>query len=272
MTPTPSRDEMLARLAKLRAANEATTSWGAAVGARSEEIRNLERSLAVSASDGVQGRIPDGQQCNEQSGKGLSRATGGDPCDIVGWKTFATGERDEDGFEKHRREPLTRSEGDAIWAAAEAAKADRIKRMPDEKAAISALFDAWQRLKDFKWNDPIYCPKDGSPFNVLELGSTGIHTAHYSGTWPDGHWWVADDHDLWPSRPALFKLLPEDQAKHDAKMQEGAERFRAAMASGKFDAPPEDVAETDANAPDDARLVSGASSDPTSQPPESGER
>lgn len=74
MTPTPSRDEMLARLAKLRAANEAATSWGAAVGARSVEIRNLERRLAVSASDGVQGRIPDCQQCNEQSGKQLSRA------------------------------------------------------------------------------------------------------------------------------------------------------------------------------------------------------
>ena len=32
------------------------------------------------------------------------------------------------------------------------------------------------------------------------------------------------------------------------------------------------VAETDANAPDDARLVSGASSDPVIQPHESGER
>lgn len=32
------------------------------------------------------------------------------------------------------------------------------------------------------------------------------------------------------------------------------------------------VAETDANAPDGARLVSGVSADPTSQPPESGER
>lgn len=62
MTTTPSRDEMLARLAKLRAANEAATSWGAAVGARSEEIRDLERRLAVSASDGVQGSIPDGRQ------------------------------------------------------------------------------------------------------------------------------------------------------------------------------------------------------------------
>lgn len=76
MTTTPSRDEMLARLAKLRAANEAATSWGAAVGARSEEIRDLERRLAVSASDGVQPSIPDGQQCNEQSGKQLSRASG----------------------------------------------------------------------------------------------------------------------------------------------------------------------------------------------------
>lgn len=78
MTPTPSRDEMLARLAELRAANEAATSWGAAVGARSEEIRNLERRLAVSASDGVQPRIPDCQHCNEQSAQGLSRAIGGD--------------------------------------------------------------------------------------------------------------------------------------------------------------------------------------------------
>ena len=51
MTPTPSRDEMLARLAELRAANEAATSWGAAVGARSEEIRDLERRLAVSGAD-----------------------------------------------------------------------------------------------------------------------------------------------------------------------------------------------------------------------------
>jgi hypothetical protein len=78
MTPTPSRDEMLARLAKLRAANEAATSWGAAVGARSEEIRDLERRLAVSASDGVQPSIPDGGQRNEQSAQGLSRATGGE--------------------------------------------------------------------------------------------------------------------------------------------------------------------------------------------------
>lgn len=51
MTTTPSRDEMLARLAELRAANEAATSWGAAVGARSEEIRDLERRLAVSGAD-----------------------------------------------------------------------------------------------------------------------------------------------------------------------------------------------------------------------------
>lgn len=32
------------------------------------------------------------------------------------------------------------------------------------------------------------------------------------------------------------------------------------------------VAETDANAPDDARLVSGATLNPTNHPPESGER
>jgi hypothetical protein len=39
------RERIETRLAELRAANEAATSWGAAVGARSEEIKDLERQL-----------------------------------------------------------------------------------------------------------------------------------------------------------------------------------------------------------------------------------
>lgn len=150
----------------------------------------------------------------------------GSPDDIVGHKTFATGERDGHGFPIHRHEPLTRAEANAMWDAAEKAKRERQERMPDEQSAIHALFDAWARLKEFNWDDPSYCPKDGSPFHVLELGSTGIHTAHYSGGWPNGHWWIADETDVWPSRPALFKLFPEDQVKHDAKWREAGKRVR----------------------------------------------
>jgi hypothetical protein len=53
--------------------------------------------------------------------------------------------------------------------------------MPTEQDAINVLNSAYERLKEFDWNDPIYCPKDGSSFDVIEAGSTGIHRAHYQG-------------------------------------------------------------------------------------------
>lgn len=166
--------------------------------------------------------------------------------DIVGHKTFATGEKDEHGFPKMRHEPLTRGEADAMWESAEKAKAERNARMPDEQSAIKALFDAWYRLKDFNWNDPSYCPKDGSRFNILELGSTGIHTGYYQGEWPKGSWWVEDAYDLYPSHPALFKLFPEDQAKRDKQFADVAARFRAARDAGEFDvAMPNSVSESE---------------------------
>ncbi len=77
--------------------------------------------------------------------------------------------------------------------------------MTTEKAALLKLFEAYQELKRLGWNDVMYCPKDGTWFDAIEVGSTGIHDCHYEGTWPNGHWWVADAHDLRPSRPALFR-------------------------------------------------------------------
>jgi hypothetical protein len=79
--------------------------------------------------------------------------------------------------------------------------------MPDETAAIRHLFDAQLRLKEFGWKDPVYAPKDGSPLDIIELGSTGIHRGHYEGEWPTGSWWVFDG-DTWPSRPALARAAP----------------------------------------------------------------
>lgn len=151
--------------------------------------------------------------------------------DIVGHKTIDTGEIGEDGFPKFRHEPLTRGEAEAIWDQSEKDRLRREEQMPDEESAIRALFDAWLRLKDFRWNDPSYCPKDGSSFNVIELGSTGIHTAHYSGEWPNGSWWLTDAFDVYPTRPAMFKLFPEDQAKRDAEMKEAGERVRAMLSA-----------------------------------------
>jgi hypothetical protein len=153
--------------------------------------------------------------------------------DIVGHKTFDTGERDEHGFPKFRHEPLTRAEGDALWAASEASNKSRQERMPDEKASIDALFDAWQRLKEFGWNDACYCPKDGSRFKVIELGSTGIFDCYYHGEWPDGMYMVSDDRDVYPTSTgvAMYQLLPEDEEKRKQKWEEAGARYRAEIAA-----------------------------------------
>src|SRR3990167_2682981 len=120
---------------------------------------------------------------------------------IVGHKTF----HDERGF---RHEPLTESEAKEIMASVEAATLKRKELMPDEQEAINIFFDAWQRLKELGWSEAIYCPKDGTWFDAIEPGSTGIHDCHYSGEWPKGSWWVASGGDLYPSRPALFREKP----------------------------------------------------------------
>lgn len=121
------------------------------------------------------------------------------PTDVVGHKTHYN----EKGEIYHT--PLYRNEAEELWAHVEREKARRIALMPDEEAARKMLFDAYLRLKDYGWNDACYCPKDGSIFDAIEAGSSGVHDCHYSGEWPTGTWWIASDHDLWPSRPVLFR-------------------------------------------------------------------
>ena len=79
---------------------------------------------------------------------------------------------------------------------------------PDNQSplVIVELFDRYQRLKRLGWNDIQYCPKDGTVFDAIEAGSTGIHKCYYDGEWPNGHWWVVDETDTWPSLPILFRL------------------------------------------------------------------
>jgi len=121
---------------------------------------------------------------------------------VVGHKTYRDGPL---GF---WHEPLRQSEAEAIMATVDAATKRRAELMPDEQAAIRMMFEARQRLMELGWKDATYCPKDGSEFDAIEPGSTGIHRCHYSGEWPTGHWWIVGDGDLYPSRPVLYRKTP----------------------------------------------------------------
>jgi hypothetical protein len=128
----------------------------------------------------------------------------------VGHKTF----RNDRGELYH--EPLTRREADELIAAADAAKAKRAADMPTEKDAIEAMWSAFQRLRELGWHEAIYCPKDGSRFDAIEPGSTGIFRTHYSGEWPKGSWWAEDAGDLWPAHPILYRPTEAENARWDA--------------------------------------------------------
>lgn len=149
--------------------------------------------------------------------------------DVVGHKTFDTGNRDEHGLPVFRHEPLTRAEGAALWQSAEKVERERAERMPDEQAAIRELWDAHQRLKELGWKEPQYCPKDGTKFRVIELGSTGIFDCYYQGEWPDGLYMVMDEHDCYPTSTgvAMYQLYPADEEKRKQRMAEAAAKFAA---------------------------------------------
>jgi hypothetical protein len=136
---------------------------------------------------------------------------------LGGWATLADG----------RRVPVSEDFARKIMEECEARKAKREADMPTEQDAINSFFEAFERLRELGWREAVYCPKDGSSFKVIEPGGTGIHPCHYSGKWPDGSWWIEHDGDLSPSRPALFRLFPEDQAKEDARKAELMAKFRA---------------------------------------------
>ncbi len=120
---------------------------------------------------------------------------------IVGRKTV----KNNDG--RLSGAPLRKSECDKILEQIEKEDDARAVAIPSEISAIKRIQDGYLRLKDFGWNDAIYCPKDGSKFLVIEAGSTGIHECIYEGEWPKGSWWILADGDMHPSRPILFKPL-----------------------------------------------------------------
>lgn len=124
--------------------------------------------------------------------------------EIVGHKTLS------DGKGGYYHEPLRASEAEEILRRCDAEESRRKELMPDEQAARYLFGDAWQRLKQMGWNDACFCPKDGSLFEVIEAGSTGIHKCSYDGEWPSGTYWVHSEGDLWPSHPLLFRHFPHN--------------------------------------------------------------
>lgn len=123
---------------------------------------------------------------------------------------------------------LSPDEAKALWDAVEASQEKAKADFPDEQTALREISRAMQRLRDFGWSDGIHCPKDGSEFEIIEAGSTGVFRCRYDGKWPDGMWMTFDDHDIYPSSrpPLMCRLLPEAQAERDRKMKAAAERWR----------------------------------------------
>ena len=94
---------------------------------------------------------------------------------IVGHKTFIN----QDGTFRH--EPLGESEALAMLDSIEAERVKREVDMPTEQDAVNKLWDAWYRLKELGWKDAMCRDHDGSPVDVIQLGSTGIHRQTYLG-------------------------------------------------------------------------------------------
>lgn len=100
-------------------------------------------------------------------------------------------------------------------------KKARATAMPTEKEALNVMFAAYQRLKELGFSEACYCPKDGTLFDVIEAGSTGIHTCKYDGEWPNGYYWILDAGDLWPSKPILWRKKVTANAKLTSPHDEG---------------------------------------------------
>ena len=109
---------------------------------------------------------------------------------------------------------LTRTEAQKLWDEVQRSKAETDAKLPDERATILAMTEAFHRMRDFGWREAIYCPKDGSVFEAIEAGSSGIHDCFYEGEWPNGRWWILANGDMCPSHPILFRLKPKSGEFH----------------------------------------------------------
>ena len=80
-----------------------------------------------------------------------------------------------------------------------------------ESKFLLELFSAWQGLKNLGWQEPRYFrfPENGKEFELIELGSTGIHRAVRHGG-NDQTCWI--DYE-WPSTPFLVREVKSGRAE-----------------------------------------------------------
>lgn len=100
-----------------------------------------------------------------------------------------------------------------LFARMEAHQKARAETMPDERAALRIMLEAYARLRELGFRDAIYCPKDGTVFEAVNMGCTAIARCSYLGEWPGGGWFVHEAGDLWPARPILFRPLPDEETE-----------------------------------------------------------
>ncbi len=127
--------------------------------------------------------------------------------------------------------PLTEEEAEALWKAGKEAEERAAKDMPATADALRAMQSGFSRLRALGWREAQYCPKDTTPFAVIQYGSTGIFEGWYSGDWPDGRVYccdyfvhphgmmfkpmanlTADEHDL------LDECMGREKAAHDREI------------------------------------------------------
>src|SRR5262252_1819260 len=90
---------------------------------------------------------------------------------------------------------------------------DLAKEMPTEYDALQAWIRVYYRLQQLGWQNIFTAPKDGSLFEVIQLGSCGIFKCTYFGKWPDGHFMVQDAGDVWPQGPygLMWRSIKKDR-------------------------------------------------------------
>jgi hypothetical protein len=98
----------------------------------------------------------------------------------------------------------TEEQADAIIKALDADKAKRIDEMPDVDSALRVFTRSYRRLIELGFKEIIYHPKDGSTFEVIEPGSTGIFPCEFWESPTRGSFWIMQDGGC-PSHPVLWR-------------------------------------------------------------------
>jgi hypothetical protein len=104
-----------------------------------------------------------------------------------------------------------------LYVAVIRANINRANLMPTQYDALAIMCQAHERLRDLGWREGMYAPKDGTTFETVQAGSTGVHDCYYS---PDGYWNFIDN-DVYPSKsaPLLYRLKPNKSALTKAECE-----------------------------------------------------